>query len=204
MRATFAFFAFPVVVQAANFTPNVSLITDLPQFQNLGKTTVRSVLKIINDRKLKRTPFYFGSTLADLSIAPQNAEWTSARFADTWNLAVAENNCKWFSNEPLFPGVFNLTACKSLRDYAFQRNIAFRGHNTFWHSQRPDFLVNNPFNFTVADLNDTIIPDAVQSVIEGLGKNLVSWDVVNEAVYFLSFLLTPEQALNFLRQGRTA
>jgi endo-1,4-beta-xylanase len=130
---------------------------------------------------LKGTPFYFGSTLADPSVAPQNAAWTSARFEDTFNLAVAENNCKWFSNEPE-EGVFNLTACSSLRDYAVQRGDAFRGHNTFWHSQRPDWLANNPFNVTVAQLNKTIIPTAVQTVIEGLGKNLVSWDVVNEAL----------------------
>lgn len=54
-----------------------------------------------------------------------------------------------------------------------------------WHNQRPDWLANNPLNFTVSQLNKTIIPNAVQSVIEGLGKNLVSWDVVNEALYFL-------------------
>jgi len=142
---------------------------------------VRSVLKTINDKKLKGTPFYFGSTLADPSVAPQNAAWTSARFEDTFNLAVAENNCKWFSNEPE-EGVFNLTACSSLRDFAFARGDAFRGHNTFWHNQRPNWLVNNPFNFTVAQLNKTIIPTAVQTVVEGLGKNLVSWDIVNEAL----------------------
>lgn len=168
------------VVQGAAFTPQVSLLTDLPQFQNLEQTTVRSVLRTINDKKLKGTPFYFGSTLADLSVAPQNAAWTSARFEDTWNLIVAENNCKWFSNEPASPGLFNLTACESLRNYAFQRGIAFRGHNTFWHNQRPDWLVNNPFNFTATDLNKTIIPTAVETVIEGLGSTLVSWDVVNE------------------------
>ncbi|KAJ7694173.1 glycoside hydrolase superfamily [Mycena rosella] len=183
MRPTVAFLAFPVVaVHAASFTPAVSLLTDLPQFQNLANKTVRSVLKTINDKKLKGTPFYFGSTLADLSVSPQNAEWTSARFEDTWNLAVAENDCKWFSNEPVTPGVFNLTACQSLRDYAFQRGIAFRGHNTFWHNQRPDWLANNPLNFTVAELNNTIIPNAVETVIEGLGPRLVSWDVVNEAL----------------------
>jgi len=152
----------------------------LPKFQHLNKITVRSVLKTINDKKLKGSTFYFGSTIADLSVNPQNAEWTSARFEDTWNLAVAENDCKWFSNEPVAPGVFNLTACESLRDYAFERGIAFRGHNTFWHNQRPDWLANNPFNFTVAQLNKTIIPTAVETVIEGLGKSLISWDVVNE------------------------
>ncbi|KAJ7109189.1 glycoside hydrolase superfamily [Mycena epipterygia] len=178
MRQTIALFALLVGVQAA---PDVSLLTDLPRFQGL-KMTVRSVLQTINDKKLKGTPFFFGSTIADLSLNTQNAAWTSARFEDTWNLAVAENDCKWFSNEPVSPGVFNLTACESLRNYASQRGIAFRGHNTFWHNQRPDWLVNNPFNFTVAQLNKTIIPNAVQSVIEGLGKNLVSWDVVNEAL----------------------
>ncbi|KAK7015022.1 beta-xylanase [Favolaschia claudopus] len=183
MHPTFTVLAFSAVVQAASFTPEVSLLTDLPQFhiQKLQKTTVRSVLKTINDKKLKGTTFLFGSTLADPSVAPQNAAWTSARFEDTFNLAVAENNCKWFSNEPA-QGVFNLTACEDLRDFAFQRGIAFRGHNTLWHNQRPDWLANNPLNFTVSQLNRTIIPNAVQSVIEGLGKNLVSWDVVNEAL----------------------
>ncbi|KAJ7940829.1 glycoside hydrolase superfamily [Mycena leptocephala] len=181
MYSTVIFLALSVVVQAASFTPNVSLLTDLPQFQNLGKMTVRSVLKTINDKKLKGSTFYFGSTLADPSVAPQNAAWTSARFEDTFNLAVAENNCKWFSNEPE-EGVFNLTACSSLRDFAFQHGTAFRGHNTLWHNQRPDWLANNPLNFTVAQLNKTIIPNAVQSVIEGLGNRLVSWDVVNEAL----------------------
>ncbi|KAJ7046588.1 glycoside hydrolase superfamily [Mycena alexandri] len=181
MRPTIAFLALPIVVHAASFTPEVSLLTDLPHFQGLEKTTIRSVLNIINGKKLKGTPFYFGSTLADPSVAPQNAAWTSARFKDTFNLAVAENNCKWFSNEPA-QGVFNLTACASLRDFAFQSGDAFRGHNTFWHSQRPDWLANNTLNFTVEQLNKTIIPNAVQTVIEGLGPRLISWDVVNEAI----------------------
>ncbi|KAJ7738488.1 glycoside hydrolase superfamily [Mycena maculata] len=174
----------PLLAQAASFTPDVSLLTDLPQFQGLlaGKTTMRSVLNTINHKNLKGTPFYFGSTLADPTVNPQNAAWTSERFDDTWNLIVAENDCKWFSNEPMTPGVFNLTACESLRDYAFQHGDVFRGHNTFWHNQRPDWLANNPFEFTVAELNKTIIPDAVETVIEGLGPNLISWDVVNEAL----------------------
>ncbi|KAJ7752040.1 glycoside hydrolase superfamily [Mycena metata] len=129
MRPTIVFLALPLAVHAASFTPQVSLLTDLPHFQSLGKTTIRSVLNTINNKKLKGTPFYFGSTLADPSVAPQNAVWTSARFKDTFNLAVAENNCKWFSNEPA-QGVFNLTACSSLRDFAFQSGDAFRGHNT--------------------------------------------------------------------------
>ncbi|KAJ7489894.1 glycoside hydrolase superfamily [Mycena galericulata] len=182
MRPTTTLFALPVLVRAASFTPEVSLLTDLPQFQGLTKTTVRSVLNTINEKNLKGSPFYFGSTLADLSLNTQNAAWTSARFEDTWNLIVAENDCKWFSNEPVSPGVFNLTACESLRNYAFQHGVAFRGHNTFWHNQRPDWLANNPFEFTVEELNKTIIPAAVENVIEGLGKNLVSWDVVNEAL----------------------
>ncbi|KAJ6513863.1 glycosyl hydrolase family 10-domain-containing protein [Mycena vitilis] len=181
MYPTIALLCLPIAAKAASFTPDVSLLTDQSHFQNLGKLTVRAVVKTINDRKIKGSPFYFGSTLADPSVAPQNAAWTSARFEDTFNLAVAENNCKWFSNEPA-EGEFNLTACASLRDYAFQRDDAFRGHNTLWHNQRPDWLVNNPFNFTVTELNENIIPSAVQSVIEGLGKQLVSWDVVNEAL----------------------
>ncbi|KAJ7063124.1 glycoside hydrolase superfamily [Mycena amicta] len=184
--------AFVAATQAASFTPNVSLLTDLPRFQNLGKLTVRSVLKTINNRRLKTSEFYFGSTIADLALNTQNAEWTSARFEDTWNLAVAENDCKWMANEPISPGVFNLTACKTLRDFAFERGIAFRGHNTFWHSQRPDWLVNNPFNFTLSELNKTIIPDAVEHVIEGLGNALISWDVVNEV---LSDSATPGMSL---------
>jgi GH35 family endo-1,4-beta-xylanase len=60
-------------------------------------------------------------------------------------------------------------------------------HVSFWHNQRPDWLANNPFNFTVAQLNKTIIPTAVETVIEGLGKSLISWDVVNEPLYFLHF-----------------
>ncbi|KAJ7219099.1 glycoside hydrolase superfamily [Mycena pura] len=180
MRQAVIILIVAAIAKAASFTPSVSLLTDLPNFRNLGKTTVRSVLKTINDKKLKGSAFYFGSTIADLSLNTQNAAWTSARFEDTWNLAVAENDCKWFSNEPISPGVFNLTACESLRTFAFQRGIAFRG---FWHSQRPDWLVNNPFSFAVSELNKTIIPDAVQAVIEGLGKNLVSWDVVNEVLW---------------------
>jgi hypothetical protein len=77
---TIALLALPAVIQAASFTPDVSLLTDLPKFQHLNKITVRSVLKTINDKKLKGSTFYFGSTIADLSVNPQNAEWTSVRF----------------------------------------------------------------------------------------------------------------------------
>ncbi|KAJ7285656.1 glycoside hydrolase superfamily [Mycena rebaudengoi] len=178
MYSAILFFALLLVVHAATFTPNVSLLTDLPQFQKVHKMTTHSVLKMINDKKLKGSTFYLGSTLADLSLL-RNPDWTSDRFEDTWNLAVAENNCKWFSTEP-GNGVFNLTACQSLRDFAVKRGVPFRGHNTLWHNQRPDWLTTDPLKFTVAQLNKTIIPTAVQSVITGLGKNLISWDVVNE------------------------
>ncbi|KAF7304685.1 hypothetical protein MKEN_01182600 [Mycena kentingensis (nom. inval.)] len=184
MRSTLALLTLAVAVNGASSTPTVSLLTDTSGFQvqKLAKITARSVLKKINDKRLKGSEFYFGSTLADLSLNTQNAAWRSLRFEDTWNLAVAENNCKWFSNEPQ-EGVFNLSACNSLRDYASERNIAYRGHNTFWHSQRPDWLANNPLQFTVQHLNKTIIPNAVEAVIEGVGQKVVSWDVVNEALY---------------------
>ena len=76
MLPNIALLALAAVAQAASSTPTVSLLTDLPRFQNLGKKTVRSVLKTINDKKLKGSTFYFGSTIADLSLNTQNAAWT--------------------------------------------------------------------------------------------------------------------------------
>jgi GH35 family endo-1,4-beta-xylanase len=145
MQPVALIFVLPLFACAASTTLPVSLLVDSPQFQAaVHKMTVRSVLNSINE---KNRTFYFGSTLADPSVWPANADWTSvrrtiyfsvyssllaiyaehqARFVDTWNLAVAENDCKWFSNEPS-QGVFNLTACEGPRDFAFQRGVAFRG-----------------------------------------------------------------------------
>jgi hypothetical protein len=77
------------------------------------------------------------------------------------------------------PGTVNASRCAVLRDWAADRGVAFRGHNTFWHSQRPDWLTDNS-SISVQDLNETVIPYGVSTIIKQMGPSLISWDVVNE------------------------
>jgi GH35 family endo-1,4-beta-xylanase len=52
-------------------------------------------------------------------------------------------------------------------------------HNTFWHNNLPSWL---PGNITATDLVQNVIPSHVKNVIFGMGKNLTSWDVMNEII----------------------
>jgi hypothetical protein len=85
--------ASPLLASAASntSTPQVSLLID--SINPLPNNSIASLVSQINDRKLKNGTFYFGSTLASLDLYPETTAWTEERFNDTWNLAVAENDC---------------------------------------------------------------------------------------------------------------
>lgn len=70
-----------------------------------------------------------------------------------------------FSTQPYGPSGFNLTNCTITRDYALDRGVAWRGHNLLWHSQRPDWLVNN--KYTEEELRNDIIPNGAYGVLKG-------------------------------------
>jgi hypothetical protein len=76
-------------------TPEVSLLTDTTAFNEstLSKITLRSVLDKINAGKSAETKFYFGSSIHNQYTHPSSIEWTKQRFTDTFNIAVAENDC---------------------------------------------------------------------------------------------------------------
>jgi GH35 family endo-1,4-beta-xylanase len=95
-----------------------------------------------------------------------------------FNHMVAENGCKWFDTEQV-RGQANLTDCRGVLDYAGAHGDSFRGHNTFWHQQTPDWL---PGNVSASDLVNNVIPQHVQQTISGIGKNVTSWDVMNELI----------------------
>lgn len=70
-----------VVAQDGSGQRKVSLLVDQARYSDRGNVTVRSVLDTINQKKrLRSEDFYFGSTIANPSLHPENAEWTDARF----------------------------------------------------------------------------------------------------------------------------
>ncbi|KZV88651.1 glycoside hydrolase [Exidia glandulosa HHB12029] len=168
-----ALLLFLVPALAQTPTPDVSLVSDLPLFSTSGPLLIRGLLPLVSLRK--GAPFHFGATH---DIWNPNATWTSNVFNTVFNHVVAENGCKWYDTEPV-RGEANLTDCKGASQFAGAHHATFRGHNTFWHSQTPEWL---PGNVTAEDLVKNVIPEHVKAEITGLGPNVTSWDVMNEII----------------------
>ncbi|VDB90883.1 unnamed protein product [Peniophora sp. CBMAI 1063] len=152
--------------------PQVDLLID-HGFQHTGPINLKQsgVLSRVSARKGQ--PFHFGSTL---NTTRSHVAWTSEVFSTFWGHMVAEDGCKWYATEP-DPGRPSLADCRPVQEYAEQHGNSFRGHNTFWHQELPDWL---PGNFSAHTLVSSIIPTHVRAEISGMGPAVTSWDVVNE------------------------
>ncbi|KAF1007264.1 MAG: Exoglucanase/xylanase [Luteibacter sp.] len=92
------------------------------------------------------------------------------------NLLVPENALKWAQVHPA-PDRFNFGPVDELVAFARSHGQRVRGHTLCWHRALPDWLKNVPRD----DAEATLIAH-IRSVMGHYRGQMVSWDVVNEAI----------------------
>lgn len=95
---------------------------------------------------------------------------------------VCENEMKWGALRP-DQHRFNWTGADALAAFAQTHDMALRGHTLLWHHPQwfPDWLTNHDFGTAPAAEAERLVSEHVAAVC-GRYPQIVSWDVVNEAV----------------------
>lgn len=98
-------------------------------------------------------------------------------------LIVAENEMKWQAIEPV-KGKLQFRAADTLLAWASSHDIAMRGHNLFWQTEKwlPQWVAGEDFGADPRAAVERLMREHVRSECEHFGKAIGSWDVVNEAV----------------------
>jgi len=129
----------------------------------------------------------FGSAIA---WSPSNADagsFANPRYErivrDECNLLVPENELKWQASRPA-PGQFDFRRFDAIAAYAQARGFALRGHTLFWVPTKwyPKWLAELDFGPKPGDAAARMLTDHVQTVCRRYRRQIVSYDVVNEAV----------------------
>ena len=106
-----------------------------------------------------------------------------ALMARECNMFVAENETKWQAFEPR-PGVFNTAPADELLAWARKESMAIRGHTVMWQSPQwmPAWVNQLDLGAQPGDRAARILAERVKSMCQHLGSDVVSYDVINEAV----------------------
>jgi endo-1,4-beta-xylanase len=116
----------------------------------------------------------------------------SARFADTaygqlvareCGMIVAENATKWPALQPQ-PGPHRFAVADEMEAWARDRRMLMRGHTFLWQSRRwlPDWVNQYDFGAEPARVAERLMTEHIKAVCTHFGRNIFSYDVVNEAV----------------------
>lgn len=99
------------------------------------------------------------------------------------NIIVAENEMKWQGLEPA-QGKPQYAPADEMLAWAKSKNIAVRGHNLFWQTEKwlPAWVAHADFGADPKSGVTHLMREHVRGVCEHFGPDIKSWDVVNEAV----------------------
>lgn len=140
-------------------------------------------LKDIAARKGMR----FGS-----AIGGRGGAGEGVRFADTaygqliereCSMVVAENATKWPALQPQ-AGPHRFAAADEMVAWARERRMLVRGHNLLWQARRwlPDWVNQYDFGASPARVAERLMTEHIKAVCAHFGRDMFSYDVVNEAV----------------------
>jgi endo-1,4-beta-xylanase len=99
------------------------------------------------------------------------------------NIIVAETEMKWQAIEPV-EGQLHFEGGDALLKWANEKGMALRGHNLFWAPEKwlPGWITKKDFGSNPAQGVERLMRAHVKAEAEHYGKQVRSWDVVNEAV----------------------
>jgi len=103
-----------------------------------------------------------------------------ARECDT---LVAENETKWQALRPR-PGEFRFAQADEMFTWAKQQGMFIRGHTLLWQGSKwlPKWVNEHDFGATPAREAERLLAEHIGTVCDHFGKDIYSYDVVNEAV----------------------
>lgn len=95
---------------------------------------------------------------------------------------VCENEMKWAALRP-DQNTFDWERADAIADFARTHGMDLRGHTLLWHHPQwfPDWLTNHDFGASPATEAERLMTEHVGAVCKRYPQ-IVSWDVVNEAV----------------------
>jgi endo-1,4-beta-xylanase len=106
-----------------------------------------------------------------------------ALMARECGMLVAENETKWQALQPE-PGPYNFAAADELFAWARKEGMLLRGHTMMWQSPKwlPAWINQLDLGAQPAARAESILREHIRTVCEHLGKDVISYDVINEAV----------------------
>jgi len=123
---------------------------------------------------------HFGSSLGRRGLAdPGYVELIRAQCG----IIVAENEMKMPAIQPT-PGEFTFDRGDVIASFAGTHNLLLRGHCLLWHHPRwlPRWMETYDFGPEPAKSAETLLVDHISRTTKHYEKQIISWDVVNEAV----------------------
>lgn len=99
------------------------------------------------------------------------------------NIIVAENETKWQALQPT-PGPYRFGPADEMFAWARQQGMAIRGHTLVWQSPKwlPGWVNALALSSQPLSQAEAILGQHIKTVCQHLGPDVVSYDVVNEAV----------------------
>jgi len=98
-------------------------------------------------------------------------------------LIVPENELKWQALRPA-PGRFSFEAADRQLAWAKSQGLGMRGHTLLWHPPKwlPEWVNQHDFGATPKAEAERLLAEHIGTVCRHYGRDIASWDVVNESV----------------------
>ncbi|TWI67427.1 endo-1,4-beta-xylanase [Pseudoduganella lurida] len=106
-----------------------------------------------------------------------------ALMARECGVLVAENEMKWQATQPR-PGAHDFAAADRLVAWAKENRMLVRGHTLVWQEAKwlPDWVNQHDFGTQPAREAERLMTEHIAAVCGHFGRDIYSYDVVNEAV----------------------
>jgi endo-1,4-beta-xylanase len=106
-----------------------------------------------------------------------------ALMARECGMIVAENETKWQALQPK-PGPYNFTAADEMFAWARKEGMLVRGHTMMWQSPQwlPDWVNQLKLETQPTAHAEGLLRHHIKTVCQHLGSDVISYDVINEAV----------------------
>lgn len=135
----------------------------------------------------KRKGMRFGNAMGMLNDETVKQRFYNRAYRDLMarecGMIVPENEMKWQALQPQ-PGAYQFGAVDEMFTWAKKEGMLLRGHTLLWQSPKwlPQWVNQLDFSKQPSGAPEKLLRQHVQSVCGHFGKDIFSYDVINEAV----------------------
>ncbi|KAK2665556.1 hypothetical protein Ddye_004130 [Dipteronia dyeriana] len=139
--------------------------------------------------------FPFGSAISKTILGNSLYQLLQKWFVERFNVAVFENELKWYATEPE-QGKLNYTLADKMFEFLRSNQIIARGHNIFWED--PKYTPAWVRNLSGPELQ-AAVNSRIQNLMSKYKEEFIHWDVSNEMLHFDFYeqRLGPNATLHF-------